>query len=370
MATRSNRLVPFRAIHPGEILRDELLERGIKQKDFAKSIGMQASHLNAFIKGKRDMNEELAMKLEAQLGIPFKTWMNLHNGYVYDKKAIEQRNEEDKNAQAFEEDCAKVINLKLLYKKLDMNLLSCSDRVCKIMEMFPFDLRSPEELRRNVAGFYKHSEKVQIDETNMQTWLVLNWLKTSQTEIHTTYNKGNGLYAADKIAKMANERTLTVEAIKQCLNDYGISYVEVEKLEKAPIDAYSTYFGDNPAITVTYRYNDLDKLAFDLLHELCHIENHLEPNGGAFISMEGTLYSKDPKEKEANEFAREHLIPDNIWNDIMRVGSANLSPHRIVNTIAREAEKNGISPSIAVSRYKHDANWYQTSAYKSPKINP
>ena len=91
MATRSNRLVPFRAIHPGEILRDELLERGIKQKDFAKSIGMQASHLNALIKGKRDMNEELAMKLEAQLGIPFKTWMNLHNGYVYDKKAIEQR---------------------------------------------------------------------------------------------------------------------------------------------------------------------------------------------------------------------------------------------------------------------------------------
>ena len=86
--------------------------------------------------------------------------------------------------------------------------------------------------------------------------------------------------------------------------------------------------------------------------------------------MEGTLYSKDPKEKEANEFAREHLIPDNIWNDIMRVGSANLSPHHIVNTIAREAEKNGISPSIAVSRYKHDANWYQTSAYKSPKINP
>ena len=29
MATRSNRIVPVRAIHPGEILREELQERGI-----------------------------------------------------------------------------------------------------------------------------------------------------------------------------------------------------------------------------------------------------------------------------------------------------------------------------------------------------
>ena len=62
MATRSNRSVPARAIHPGEILREELLERGIKQKDFAQQIGMQPSHLNAFIKGKRNMSDDLARK--------------------------------------------------------------------------------------------------------------------------------------------------------------------------------------------------------------------------------------------------------------------------------------------------------------------
>ena len=77
MATRSNRIVPARAIHPGEILREELQERGIKQKDFAQAIGIQATHLNEFIKGKRNLNEDLAMKLESQLGIPFNIWMNL-----------------------------------------------------------------------------------------------------------------------------------------------------------------------------------------------------------------------------------------------------------------------------------------------------
>ncbi len=87
-ATKSNRLVPVRAIHPGEILREELRERGIKQKDFAQQIGFQATHLNEFIKGKRNLNENLAMKLEKNLDIPYKTWMNLHNGYVYDSKAF------------------------------------------------------------------------------------------------------------------------------------------------------------------------------------------------------------------------------------------------------------------------------------------
>lgn len=82
MATKSNRLVPVRAIHPGEILREELRERGIKQKDFAQQIGFQATHLNEFIKGKRNLNENLAMKLEKNLDIPYKTWMNLHNGYI------------------------------------------------------------------------------------------------------------------------------------------------------------------------------------------------------------------------------------------------------------------------------------------------
>ena len=86
----SIRLISNRAIHPGEILREELKERGIKQKDFAQSIGWQATHLNEFIKGKRNLNEDLAMRLESQLGIPFKTWMSLHSGYIYECKALEK----------------------------------------------------------------------------------------------------------------------------------------------------------------------------------------------------------------------------------------------------------------------------------------
>jgi HTH-type transcriptional regulator/antitoxin HigA len=70
MAISSNqRLVPARAIHPGEVLREELRERGITQKEFAEVIGIQAACLNEFIKGKRGLTESLAYRLEQSLGI-------------------------------------------------------------------------------------------------------------------------------------------------------------------------------------------------------------------------------------------------------------------------------------------------------------
>ncbi len=368
MATKSNKPVPARAVHPGEILREELQERGIKQKEFARLIEMQPTHLNEFIKGKRNMNEDLAIKLEQQLHIPFKVWMNLHNGYAYDCKAIETLKGEEKVAFDYESACSKKFNLHLIYKKLGISELTCIERVKRLKDLFLFDLLSSEELRLPISGLYKHSEKVTIDERNMLSWLILNRKEIDKIDNQSNYINGNALLAAKAIARMANDNSICISKIKQCLNMYGISYVEVEKIDKAPIDAYSTIINCHPVISVTYRYNDLDKLAFDVLHELCHIDRHLSDENKAFISVEGIEYSSDPREKEANEFARQMLIPDNVWKNILKSRCNSLSPYKIVQTIASEAQKHGISPSIAVSRYKHDANWYKTSSYKSPQI--
>lgn len=94
MATRNDRLTPARLIHPGEILKEELKERGIKQKDFAAQIGVQPSHLNEFIHGKRDLNDKLAFKLQEHLGVPYNVWMKIHIGYICDKRALEEQEED------------------------------------------------------------------------------------------------------------------------------------------------------------------------------------------------------------------------------------------------------------------------------------
>ena len=85
------RTTGFRAVHPGEILDEELKERGIKQKDLAAKIGIRASHLNELIKGKRSFTVEFSMALEKELGIPYDSWMRLQYSYEHDLIVIAQR---------------------------------------------------------------------------------------------------------------------------------------------------------------------------------------------------------------------------------------------------------------------------------------
>ena len=81
METKNN-IMPYKAVHPGEILKEELEARGIKQKDFAQSIGMIPSNLNAIINGKRNITERIAERIAEQLqGISSGFWVRVQKGY-------------------------------------------------------------------------------------------------------------------------------------------------------------------------------------------------------------------------------------------------------------------------------------------------
>ena len=86
----NDRITGFRAVHPGEILNEELIERGIKQKELAAKIGILLSHLNELIKGKRSFTVSIAMALEKELGIPHDSWMRMQYGYEHDCLVIAQ----------------------------------------------------------------------------------------------------------------------------------------------------------------------------------------------------------------------------------------------------------------------------------------
>ncbi len=132
MEKRNDRLVPFRAIPPGETLKEELRERGIKQKDFAKTIGMSPSHLNELIKGKIRLTPSIADKLEGALGIDAIIWVNMQAGYEYDLKATAEKKNEEESAIEFERKCAEVLNIKNIYRRLDIADMPRIERVRKV----------------------------------------------------------------------------------------------------------------------------------------------------------------------------------------------------------------------------------------------
>ena len=69
MGTSANNLQSFRPFHPGELVKEELECRGIKQKDFAKKFGLSYSALNEILNAKRPISTEFALFLEAALDI-------------------------------------------------------------------------------------------------------------------------------------------------------------------------------------------------------------------------------------------------------------------------------------------------------------
>ncbi len=68
-------------IAPGELLRNELRSKGIKQKDFAKQIGIPYTMLNKLVNGNRPMKADMALLLEKSLGKKAEDWMKAQSDY-------------------------------------------------------------------------------------------------------------------------------------------------------------------------------------------------------------------------------------------------------------------------------------------------
>ena len=61
-----NQAVPFEATHVGEVIKDELAARNMKQSELSKLTGIQKSNLNDVIKGKRALTPEMALLIDIQ----------------------------------------------------------------------------------------------------------------------------------------------------------------------------------------------------------------------------------------------------------------------------------------------------------------
>lgn len=71
--------------HPGEVLKDEIVARGIQQKKLAERIGMSYKVLNDILNERRPITTDTAMMFEAALDIPATALLQLQMKYNYQK---------------------------------------------------------------------------------------------------------------------------------------------------------------------------------------------------------------------------------------------------------------------------------------------
>lgn len=367
MVTINKSFVPIKAVHPSEIIKDEMQARGLKQKDLAQRLGMLPPNLNSILKEQRAITLNVANKLEDALGIPAEFWLSAQAQYERDCREIEQQTVKEKEASIQEKILSDIFNLRILFQRVGIVASLSSDRIKALWSHFGVNNPTDLILRCQIQGMYKKSDRCTQDEKNMNTWLILADRASRASKPLGSYTFGNAKSAAQSIAKLTNAGQICESNIKEILGEYGIGYEVVEKLEKVPVDGYSRYT-QNPCVVVTHRYNDLHKLVFVVLHELGHIHLHLkdnnsEPFASAFGDGDGDL------EDEANLFARDALIPQDTWNKILDVASTNMHPNTISTVLQNQARKYGVNIHIALQRFQYETGMYKMRRPKSVPIH-
>ena len=371
MATNETHFTPFRAVHPTEIIKEEIKARSMTQKELAERMGMQAPNVTRLLKGE-NITTSIAQKLEDALGIPADFWMRLQTQYERDVKDISTRDEIEKAAIETEKTLSSILNLAELYKRLQISsVLFAQEKLNKLEEFLGFDPQriNDQEFVRQLSYNYKKSDRNNVDEKNQTTWLTLAYIASKGNNPGGQFKQGNAQLAARDIAYRAHAGNIKEIDIKQILNKYRIAYSVVPKLEKTPIDAASMNIGSYPAIITTHRFNDMSRLIFNVLHELGHIEKHMYgETPEVFVS--GDSYSTDsPKEREANTFAQNMLINQKLWDKMMKNRPSNgLRFGNIVDSLKTLSEENHLDFNIVVWRWKFESQIYQLKGIQTVPI--
>lgn len=77
----ANNLTPCNPTHPGAVIKEEIEFRGISQKKLATQIGVSYTMLNEILNGKRSVNTQFAMLIEAALGIDAELFIKMQTRY-------------------------------------------------------------------------------------------------------------------------------------------------------------------------------------------------------------------------------------------------------------------------------------------------
>lgn len=83
------------AIHPGEILADELQELGVTPTELARQLAVPTNRITQIIHGKRSITGDTALRLAHWFGTDPQFWLNLQTSYEIDM-AVEQVGDEIK----------------------------------------------------------------------------------------------------------------------------------------------------------------------------------------------------------------------------------------------------------------------------------
>lgn len=320
---------------PGEVLQGLLKWNEIRQSELAERLGRSPQYVTDIIKGKKAMDVELALALEEVLGlVTAEQWMKYELAYQRAQRTTTLTRP------------AVVAKHRLAAELIKLKWVDGSS--------------PPEELDRELQQFWALEERLcgnfrgsDAHETNADAkvaWSIQVYRQAMQRNVPA--------YDSAKLPKLIADlkKLMSVEGfvarVPALVESYGIRFVLLPHLKKCPVDGVASFNGGAPYIGLSLRLAKLDSFWFVLLHELGHIERQHSGLSADNIDMPT---QQDPREQEANEFARENIIPLSAYRAFLQRARFDLA------SINREAHRHGIHKAMLLGRLKKDGylSWDQ-----------
>ncbi|MBK7763477.1 MAG: HigA family addiction module antidote protein [Bacteroidetes bacterium] len=358
-----NELTPGFAIHPGEYLADELNSRQISQKEFAIQLGIATSQFNEVIKGKRNLTAEMALLIGKSLDMEPSIWLNLQANYELDLAKIQEKTQLRFSAI----DTWNHIKDSIPVAFFKQQKIITGDPVLDLpIIKSVYNVQHTDQIISKYSeprfALHRKSEKLETDKINLLGWEQLIIYKASQIKVNKFDARNNtDLITGLKSVFVKNKNT--VQHTETLLSKYGIKLIVLPTPSKCAIDGFAFWSNGNPAIGLSLRHSRIDNFSFTLMHELGHVYLHLtSDNRAQFLDIENQ--KMDDKEKEANEFASNNLIPNAEWKefkaDYIKPSDADF---------VKLAKKNHLHPAIVLGRYSHEQNKFNIRTSIDKNLN-
>jgi HTH-type transcriptional regulator/antitoxin HigA len=200
--------------------------------------------------------------------------------------------------------------------------------------------------------------KTRTDRTNAKTdfgaleaWCAAVLLKAAAVRLPKKTKRVPGFDEARRLAQLS-VLTDWPTRVREALAELGVVLVTLDHLPGTFLDGAAICRGDGaPVIALTLRHDRLDNFWFTLLHEFAHVSCHLSGET-AVILDDLDVNGSVGIEAEADEFARNALVPKEIWEE--RV-SAEMNVEALLS-IAAEA---GVHPAVVAGRWRYEHGDYR-----------
>jgi HTH-type transcriptional regulator/antitoxin HigA len=371
--TYSHTHTPPQATHPGLIIKEELAERKIKQTELAADTGIQATQLNEIIKAKRSLSAEQALLIGAALRIPAKDLTNAQANYDLHCAQIETGTRARLAAVEDLQTIKEVVDINYFRKEgvvtgrpaadvLGLLRVHNCQTVAQLTEHLLKDM--PE------GALYKKSEKLSEYKPFINSWVryVKHLAAAEQVPAFDFSCQDELLAQVKKVFQGTDVRNKLGATLKK----YGVKLVIKHKPDKTPLDGAAFWQENSPILGLTERHSRYDNFIFTVYHELGHIFLHLRDKknrGTDYVDSLDAVSIKglSKKEDEANDFARNTMIPADKW-------ASFVSTTKVFTDIdiARFAKSVGTPPSTVLGRLCFDEHmsYACNSIHKKNNIIP